>query len=72
MIPPRLEEGRAAILAISDRVERVQTLHKVASEDYKSVLKFGLIEVVYEWAKGMVSAMDICQSSYSKPSFSAV
>ncbi|KAJ2923033.1 hypothetical protein H1R20_g14061, partial [Candolleomyces eurysporus] len=53
VVPPRLEEGREAISAISDRVERIQTLHKVASDDYKSILKFGLLEVVYEWAKGM-------------------
>lgn len=61
VVPPRLEEGREAILAISDRVERIQTLHKVASDDYKSILKFGLIEVVYEWAKGMVSLRDVCE-----------
>jgi antiviral helicase SKI2 len=55
VISPRLEEGRAAILAISDRVGRIQDLHKVAVEDFRSNLKFGLVEVVYEWAKGMVS-----------------
>ena len=55
VIPPKLEAGRDAIMAISDRVERVQTLHKVAVEDFRSSLKFGLVEVVYEWAKGMVS-----------------
>ncbi|KAK7063867.1 ATP-dependent RNA helicase [Favolaschia claudopus] len=53
VISPRLEEGRAAILAISDRVGRMQDLHKVAAEDFRSNLKFGLVEVVYEWAKGM-------------------
>ncbi|KAJ6520244.1 ATP-dependent RNA helicase [Mycena sanguinolenta] len=53
VISPRLEEGRAAILAISDRVGRIQDLHKVAVEDFRSNLKFGLVEVVYEWAKGM-------------------
>ncbi|KAG2022761.1 translation repressor [Coprinopsis cinerea AmutBmut pab1-1] len=53
VIPPKLEAGRDAIMAISDRVERVQTLHKVAVEDFRSSLKFGLVEVVYEWAKGM-------------------
>ena len=61
VVPPRLEEGRESILAISDRVERIQTLHKVASDDYKSTLKFGLIEVVYEWAKGMVSLRYACE-----------
>ncbi|KAJ3905845.1 antiviral helicase [Lentinula edodes] len=53
VIPPRLEQGRDAILAISDRVGRIQDSFKVASEDFQTKLKFGLIEVVYEWAKGM-------------------
>ncbi|KAF6754311.1 translation repressor [Ephemerocybe angulata] len=52
VIPPRLEEGREAIMAINERVERIQTLNKVAADEHKT-LKFGLIEVVYEWAKGM-------------------
>lgn len=54
-IPPKLEQGRDAIMAISDRVGRVQDSHKVATEEFRSNLKFGLVEVVYEWAKGMVS-----------------
>lgn len=54
-IPPKLEQGRDAILAISDRIGRIQDSHKVASEDFRTKLKFGLVEVVYEWAKGMVS-----------------
>ena len=54
IIPPKLEQGRDAIIAISDRVGRVQDFHKVAIEDFRSNLKFGLVEVVYEWAKGMV------------------
>lgn len=53
-IPPRLEEGRAALLAIADRVGAVQDRHKVAAPDAETRLKFGLVEVVYEWAKGMV------------------
>lgn len=53
-IPPKLEQGRDAILAISDRIGRVQDFHKIAVEDFRSNLKFGLVEVVYEWAKGMV------------------
>ncbi|KAG6811569.1 hypothetical protein H0H92_006818 [Tricholoma furcatifolium] len=52
-IPPKLEEGRDAILSISDRVGRIQDYHKVSVEDFRSNLKFGLVEVVYEWAKGM-------------------
>ncbi|KAF8665387.1 hypothetical protein AX16_000406 [Volvariella volvacea WC 439] len=53
LIPPKLEEGRDAILAINDRVGHVQDAHKVAAEEFRSKLHFGLIEVVYEWARGM-------------------
>ena len=35
-------------------MEGVQTAHKVTGEEFRA-LKFGLVEVVYEWAKGMVS-----------------
>lgn len=55
VLPPKLEAGRDVVLGIADRVGRVQDLHKVAVPDSKSKLKFGLAEVVYEWAKGMVS-----------------
>jgi antiviral helicase SKI2 len=55
VLASRLGEGREAILAIADRVGRVQDSHGVAAEEHRKDLKFGLIEVVYEWAKGMVS-----------------
>ena len=55
LLSPKLESGRDAVLAISDRVGRTQDFHKVPAEDFRSNLKFGLVEVVYEWAKGMVS-----------------
>lgn len=54
VIPPKLQEGRDAIVAISDRVGSIQDRHKVAAEDFRSTLRFGLMEVVYEWARGMV------------------
>ncbi len=54
-LSPKLEAGRDAIIKISDRVSSIQDQHKVAAEDLRSDLKFGLTEVVYEWAKGMVS-----------------
>lgn len=53
VLPPKLEMGRDAIIAISDRVERIQDSYKVVVEEFRSGLKFGLVEVVYEWAKGM-------------------
>ncbi|EJD03737.1 antiviral helicase [Fomitiporia mediterranea MF3/22] len=52
-VTPRLEEGRAAILGVAERVGAVEDRNKVASPDSESRLKFGLVEVVYEWAKGM-------------------
>ncbi|KAF8640787.1 hypothetical protein AX17_000436 [Amanita inopinata Kibby_2008] len=53
VVPLKLEEGKEAIVAISDRIERVQDVHKVPGEEFRSNLNFGLMEVVYEWAKGM-------------------
>ena len=44
---------RDVIYSIADRVQRVLEKHKIESEDFESILKFGLVEVVYEWAKGM-------------------
>jgi antiviral helicase SKI2 len=54
VIPPKLEQGRGAIVEIIDRVGRVQDRHKVSNDGFRSKLNFGLMEVVYEWAKGMV------------------
>ena len=59
-IPPKLKEGLEAITAIAQRVERVQEAHKVPGEEFRG-LKFGLVEVVYEWAKGMVR-VSLCRS----------
>ncbi|KAF9225395.1 ATP-dependent RNA helicase [Gyrodon lividus] len=53
VIPRKLEEGLKAIIAITDRIGRIQDQHKVAAEEFRSTLKAGLVEVVYEWAKGM-------------------
>ena len=68
-IPPKLKEGMEAIMAISDRVGAVQDRHKVAAEGFRSSLKFGLVEVVYEWAKGMVSALFRPARKYAQQSF---
>lgn len=53
VIPPKLSEGIEAIIGIADRVLRVQEHHQISAEEFRSTLKFGLVEVVYEWAKGM-------------------
>lgn len=58
-LPLTLQEGRDAILAINDRVGRIQDRHNVASEESRSALRFGLTEVVHEWAKGMVRESSI-------------
>jgi len=52
---PKLEEGVAAILAVAERVGSVQERLKIEGEDVyvEGRLGFGLVEVVYEWAKGM-------------------
>ncbi|KAL2198862.1 NUC185 domain-containing protein [Corynascus similis CBS 632.67] len=53
-----LERGMKTIVEISEKVNAVQTLHQVIqtsdeSNDFVSKPRFGLVEVVYEWARGM-------------------
>jgi antiviral helicase SKI2 len=53
-----LERGQATIIAISEKVNHIQTLYQVIlssddSNDFVSRPRFGLMEVVYEWARGM-------------------
>ncbi len=53
-----LERGIAKIVEISEQVNRLQTQHQVIlsaddSNDFVSKPRFGMVEVVYEWARGM-------------------
>ena len=55
---PALEKGQDTIVKISEKVNHYQTLHQVIlssddSNDFVSRPRFGLVEVVYEWARGM-------------------
>ncbi|KAF2396208.1 antiviral helicase [Trichodelitschia bisporula] len=59
-LTPKLETGQSKIIQIVHRVNQVQEAHQVvAPEDKWSVESiewphaFGMIEVVYEWARGM-------------------
>ncbi|QKX54813.1 uncharacterized protein TRUGW13939_01902 [Talaromyces rugulosus] len=57
-LTPQLEKGKEAIVRIAEKVNEFQILHQVIlssedSNDFTSKPRFGLIEVVYEWAKGM-------------------
>ncbi|KAL2446187.1 Antiviral helicase SKI2 [Exophiala dermatitidis] len=53
-----LKRGKEAIIEISERVNHYQILHQVIlssddANDFVSRPRFGLVEVVYEWARGM-------------------
>ena len=53
-----LEKGRDTIVAISEKVNDFQIQHQVIlssddANDFVSRPRFGLVEVVYEWARGM-------------------
>ncbi|KAI9046942.1 hypothetical protein LZ554_009017 [Drepanopeziza brunnea f. sp. 'monogermtubi'] len=53
-----LERGMKTIVEISEKVNERQTYHQVIlssddSNDFVSRPRFGLMEVVYEWARGM-------------------
>ncbi|KAJ5502374.1 hypothetical protein N7463_005248 [Penicillium fimorum] len=57
-LTPRLEKGQKEIIRIAEKVNDFQILHQVIqssedSNDFASKPRFGLAEVVYEWAKGM-------------------
>jgi antiviral helicase SKI2 len=57
-LTPALEKGIETIVKISEKVNRFQTAHQVIlssddSNDFVSRPRFGLVEVVYEWARGM-------------------
>jgi antiviral helicase SKI2 len=58
LLTPKLEQGKSTILEVAERVLAVQTKHRAnfSEEGFNGSgeLKFGLTEVVYEWAKGMV------------------
>ncbi|TKA50013.1 hypothetical protein B0A49_11726 [Cryomyces minteri] len=58
IMTPSLEKGQATIVQISEKVNHYQTLHQVIlsaddSNEFVSRPRFGLVEVVYEWARGM-------------------
>ncbi|KAF3927535.1 hypothetical protein AA313_de0202882 [Arthrobotrys entomopaga] len=57
VVPPKLERGKAKILEIAKRVNEIQTEHQVLlnaeTDDFEGRPRFGLMEVVYEWARGM-------------------
>lgn len=57
-LTPALERGQETIVKISEKVNHFQTMHQVIlsaddSNDFVSRPRFGLVEVVYEWARGM-------------------
>lgn len=53
---PKLADGLDVIYRIADQVEREQDNCSVGYDDFKEKYKPGLVEVVYEWAGGMVRA----------------
>lgn len=57
-LTPSLEKGRDTIIEISEKVNAFQIQHQVIlsssdSNDFVSRPRFGLVEVVHEWARGM-------------------
>jgi antiviral helicase SKI2 len=57
-LTPQLEKGKENIIKISEKVNAFQIQHQVIlsstdSNDFVSRPRFGLVEVVYEWARGM-------------------
>ncbi|OCF39629.1 antiviral helicase SKI2 [Kwoniella heveanensis CBS 569] len=53
VIEPKLQTGLDVIYRIADQVEREQDRCSVQYDEFMTKYKPGLVEVVYEWAKGM-------------------
>lgn len=56
-ITDKLADGLEHIFRIADDVEREQDRCSVGYDEFKEKYKPGLVEVVYEWAGGMVSRL---------------
>lgn len=54
-IPDKIAQGLDIVYSIADNVENTQMRQHVNFEDFREKFKPGLVEVVYEWARGMVS-----------------
>lgn len=56
-ITPRLEKGRTKILEISERLLKIYTEYQVSltseEEEFLERNRFALVNVVYEWARGL-------------------
>ncbi|WBW75114.1 Ski complex RNA helicase Ski2 [Schizosaccharomyces osmophilus] len=56
-ISSHLQAGKDMILQVAERVNRIQEKHQVLyfneGNDFESQPRFGLMEVCYEWARGM-------------------
>lgn len=55
VIPAKLGQGLEVIYRMADQVEREQDKCSVQYDEFAMKFKPGLVEVVYEWARGMVS-----------------
>lgn len=56
-LTPRLQKGKDVITKFAEQIAEKQLACgvEISKEDYVNGFKFGMVEVVYEWARGMVS-----------------
>lgn len=68
-LTPKLTKGKEIVLTYARKIAQLQVDCGLAIsvEDYANNLKFGLVEVVYEWARGLVSlyTLDFRRQLYS-------
>jgi superfamily II RNA helicase len=71
MCPAPVSQGKAEILALAKTIGETQRDCGVDMpvDEYLGTLKFGLVEVVYEWARGMefaqiTSLTDVAEGKY--------
>lgn len=56
-LTPKLAKGKGIVLSYAKKLAELQAECglSISVEDYVGSFRFGLVEVVYEWAKGLVS-----------------
>ncbi|CAO1638166.1 unnamed protein product [Sympodiomycopsis kandeliae] len=52
-LPMKLQSGLEVIYTTAEKISQIQSSHQLNYEDYLTSLKPGLIQVVYEWSRGI-------------------
>jgi len=66
ILTDKLQKGQERMIEITKKLASKQKEYglDLSEDEYVASLKFGLVEVVYEWARGMVCLIFLFSSSF--------